>query len=111
MLSSRVFGLFDVVERRCSVLPSLAEPADVAHITFATDNFMAGKLIGQWAKAQLGDDAANAKIAFLDLNPSEISATRSAGFIPVSLGKRVLRTETAATAALAIVQSGLGDLG
>lgn len=59
------------------------EPADVAHITFATDNFMAGKLIGQWAKAQLGDDAANAKIAFLDLNPSEISVDylRNQGFM------------------------------
>jgi len=45
------------------------------------------------------------------LNQSEITSARSAGFLAVSLGKRVLRTETAATAALAIVQSSLGDLG
>ncbi len=59
------------------------EPADVAHATFATDNFKAGELIGQWAKAQLGDDAANAKIAFLDLNPSEVSVDylRDQGFM------------------------------
>ncbi len=44
------------------------------------------------------------------LNPSEIECARAAGFLSVSLGPRVLRTETAATAALAIVQSTLGDL-
>ena len=34
-----------------------------------------------------------------------------AGFTPVSLGPRVLRTETAAVAALAVLQSLGGDLG
>lgn len=59
------------------------EPADVADATFATDNFTAGVLIGQWAKAQLGDAAANAKIALLDLNPAEISVDylRDNGFL------------------------------
>ncbi len=59
------------------------EPADVADATFATDNFKAGVLIGQWAKATLGDDAANAKIALLDLNPSEVSVDylRDQGFL------------------------------
>ena len=59
------------------------EPADVADATFATDNFKAGELIGQWAKAKLGDDAANAKIAMLDLNPSEVSVDylRDQGFL------------------------------
>lgn len=45
------------------------------------------------------------------LNPHEIGLARDSGFQPVSLGSRILRTETAATAALAIIQSGLGDLG
>jgi len=49
------------------------EPADAADATLATDNFKAGELIGQWAAATLGDDAANAKIALLDLNPQEVS--------------------------------------
>lgn len=59
------------------------EPADVADATFATDNFKAGVLIGQWAAAKLGDEAANAKIAMLDLNASEISVDylRNNGFL------------------------------
>ncbi len=44
------------------------------------------------------------------LNQPEIELAKSAGFVPVKLGPRVLRTETAATAALAIVQLTLGDL-
>ena len=44
------------------------------------------------------------------LDDSEIAAARDAGFAPVSLGPRVLRTETAAVAALALAQSALGDM-
>jgi 16S rRNA (uracil1498-N3)-methyltransferase len=44
------------------------------------------------------------------LNPAEIGLARSEGFEPVSLGARVLRTETAAASALAIVQSQIGDM-
>ncbi len=59
------------------------EPIDTADATFATDNFKAGVLIGQWAKMTLGDEAANAKIALLDLNASEISVDylRNNGFL------------------------------
>ncbi|MFN3292724.1 MAG: substrate-binding domain-containing protein, partial [Gemmobacter sp.] len=59
------------------------EPADTADATFATDNFTAGVLIGQWARAKLGDAAATAKIATLDLNPSQISVDylRNQGFM------------------------------
>lgn len=59
------------------------EPADAADATFATDNFTAGVLIGEWAKAKMGADAANAKIALLDLNPAEISVDyqRNNGFL------------------------------
>lgn len=45
------------------------------------------------------------------LTQSEIQLAKTAGFTSVKLGPRVLRTETAATAALAIVQSVVGDLG
>jgi 16S rRNA (uracil1498-N3)-methyltransferase len=44
------------------------------------------------------------------LSQSEIELAKSADFTPVRLGPRVLRTETAATAALTIVQATLGDL-
>jgi fructose transport system substrate-binding protein len=49
------------------------EPSDAADATFATDNLLAGKLIGQWAAATLGDAAKDAKVAFLDLTPSRAS--------------------------------------
>jgi fructose transport system substrate-binding protein len=59
------------------------EPATAADATFATDNFKAGELIGQWAKATLGDKAASAKIALLDLNKNQISVdvARDQGFL------------------------------
>ncbi len=44
------------------------------------------------------------------LNPSEIKLAKDAGFKPIRLGPRVLRAETAAATALAIVQTTLGDL-
>jgi fructose transport system substrate-binding protein len=59
------------------------EPIDAADATFATDNFKAGELIGQWAAATLGDEAANAKIAMLDLTPSapSVDVLRDQGFL------------------------------
>ena len=59
------------------------EPADSADATFATDNLLAGKLIGQWAAATLGDEAKNAKVAFLDLTPSQptVDVLRDQGFM------------------------------
>jgi len=59
------------------------EPADSADATFATDNFKAGELIGQWAAAKMGDAANDARIALLDLNPSEVSVDylRDQGFL------------------------------
>ncbi len=59
------------------------EPIDAADATFATDNFKAGELIGQWAAAQLGAEAANAKIALLDLTPSapSVDVLRNQGFL------------------------------
>ena len=44
-------------------------------------------------------------------SPTEVEAARAAGFLPAGLGPRVLRTETAALAVLAIVQFALGDMG
>jgi len=58
-------------------------PIDAADMTFATDNFLAGELIGQWAAAALGADAANAKIAMLDLAVSQptVGVLRDQGFL------------------------------
>lgn len=59
------------------------DPANAADATFATDNFKAGELIGQWAAATLGDKAKDAKIALLDLNANQISVdvARDQGFL------------------------------
>lgn len=59
------------------------DPIDAADMTFATDNFAAGKLIGEWAKATLGDKAASAKIAMLDLAVSQpsVDVLRDQGFL------------------------------
>jgi fructose transport system substrate-binding protein len=64
-------------------LDTQLEPSDAADATFATDNFRAGELIGQWAAATLGDEAANAKIALLDLSEAGISVDvqRNQGFL------------------------------
>jgi len=58
------------------------EPADTADATFATDNFRAGELIGQWAAATMADPS-EARIALLDLNASEVSVDylRNNGFL------------------------------
>jgi len=58
------------------------DPADTVDITFATDNFAAGELIGQWTKGQLGGQPAT--IAMLDLfNDKVVSVdyNRDQGFL------------------------------
>ena len=58
------------------------DPPDTVDITFATDNFKAGELIGQWAAAQLGGKKAT--IALLDLFNDKIVSVdynRDQGFL------------------------------
>ena len=59
------------------------DPITAADANFATDNFKAGELIGQWAKATLGDKAKDVKIATLDLSPNEptVDYLRHNGFL------------------------------
>ncbi len=47
-------------------------PPDIVDITFATDNFEAGELIGQWAAATL--DGKKANIALLDLSNDKVAS-------------------------------------
>ena len=77
------------------------DPIDAADANFATDNFKAGLLIGQWAKATLGDKAASAKIATLDLAANEptVDYLRHNGFltgfgIPVKDPKHYAMSDT-----------------
>ncbi len=58
-------------------------PIDAADATFATDNFLAGELIGKWAAGKLGAEAANARIALLNLGISQptVDVLRNQGFL------------------------------
>ena len=58
-------------------------PIDAADATFATDNYLAGELIGKWAAGKMGADAANAKIALLNLGISQptVDVLRNQGFL------------------------------
>jgi fructose transport system substrate-binding protein len=74
-------------------LDTQLEPPDAADATFATDNYKAGLLIGQWAKAKFEKDGTEAKIAMLDLNPEQVSVDvqRDQGFLEgfgIDVGKK-----------------------
>ena len=64
-------------------LDTPTDPANAVDATFATDNFQAGTLIGQWAKAKFAKDGKQAKIAMLDLSPEGVSVDvqRDQGFL------------------------------
>jgi fructose transport system substrate-binding protein len=64
-------------------LDTQTDPPDAADATFATDNFQAGLLIGQWAKAKFEAEGKQAKIAMLDLSPNQptVDVQRDQGFL------------------------------
>ena len=73
---ARDAGLFVIA------LDTPPDPADTVDITFATDNFTAGELVGKWTAAQLGGK--DATIAMLDLfNDKVVSVdyNRDQGFL------------------------------
>ncbi len=74
--NARAAGLYVIA------LDTPTDPPDVADITFATDNFAAGELIGKWAADQM--DGKKATIAMLDLNNKQIVTVdynRDQGFL------------------------------
>ena len=64
-------------------LDTALDPVSAADMTFATDNFQAGELIGEWAKAYLGPKASDAKIAMLDVSIEHptVDVDRDHGFL------------------------------
>ena len=64
-------------------LDTPTDPADAVDATFATDNFEAGRLIGAWTAATMGDKAKDAKIGFLDINSKQVTVDvlRDQGFM------------------------------
>jgi fructose transport system substrate-binding protein len=73
---ARQAGLFVIA------LDTPPDPPETVDITFATDNFEAGELIGEWTKAQLGGEKAT--IAMLDLFTDKVVSVdynRDQGFL------------------------------
>lgn len=64
-------------------LDTRLDPVDAADMTFATDNFLAGEMIGKWARATMGDKAEDAKIAMLNIDISQpsVGVLRNQGFL------------------------------
>jgi fructose transport system substrate-binding protein len=64
-------------------LDTLLDPPDAADATYATDNFKAGELIGQWAKAKFDAEGKQAKIGFLDHTAAQptVDVDRDQGFM------------------------------
>ncbi len=58
------------------------DPIDAADMTLATDNFEAGRLIGEWAYRTM-DDPDNARIGLLNINISQptVGVLRNQGFL------------------------------
>lgn len=73
---AREAGLFTIA------LDTPPNPATAVDITFATDNFLAGQLIGEWTAATLGGETAT--IAMLDLFNDQVVSVdifRDQGFL------------------------------
>lgn len=96
-------------------LPSIAEPV-VLDRWLDADRGIPGLVLHTADGKVLSPGAAPTAIRVLigpegGLEQHEFERARAAGFMPWSLGPRVLRTETAPVAALAILQYLWGDLG
>lgn len=104
-------------------LPELAEPTTLEHYLSQRPGTLPGVVLapptdGRPAVTLSAWLERSSPLQSLDLlvgpesglDDLEIEAAERAGFAAVSLGPRILRTETAGMAALAIVQSRIGDL-
>jgi len=93
-------------------LDSPTDPQDATDALFATDNFKAGVLIGQYAKAAFGGRPA--KIAMLDLFPGHpVGITRHNGFLSGmgAPGVTPQATTLAKTADVVCMADSYGDQG
>jgi 16S rRNA (uracil1498-N3)-methyltransferase len=98
-------------------LPDVATPLSLREFTGAARNALSARLLLSPGAALRLDDIPSpvTDVTVLigpegGLTDSEEDLARTAGFAPVRLGPRVLRTETAALAALTLLQRKFGDL-
>jgi fructose transport system substrate-binding protein len=83
-------------------LDTPTNPQEATDALFATDNFMAGVLIGQYARENMGDQADSAQIAMLDLAPGiSVGVLRHNGFLSGFAGEDPALATPGATPAAA----------
>ncbi|HEY3785544.1 MAG TPA: 16S rRNA (uracil(1498)-N(3))-methyltransferase [Steroidobacteraceae bacterium] len=96
-------------------VPEIVEPLSLGSFLRSADQ---GSRLLLWPGAErgLGELASPGQSLTVLIGPEgglgseERNAAQAAGFLPVRLGPRVLRTETAAVTALAVLQQRFGDL-
>ena len=97
-------------------LPKVAPPVSLAEVLRSGSDGSTRLLLSPGATATLGDVPRPLSAVTVLIGPegglaqAEQEAAVAAGFKPVRLGPRVLRTETAAIAALTVLQLEFGDL-
>ena len=97
-------------------IPDIATPVDLHELLRGIDSRATRALLSPSGTQRVNDlKPSQAGIVVLigpegGLAENEHHAAETAGFLPVSLGPRVLRTETAAVAALTLLQHQFGDL-
>lgn len=97
-------------------LPAVAAPLSLAEFLRAVDSRATRVLLSPAARLRVADlPRPDGEVVVLigpegGLAEAEQQAAVAAGFAPVRLGPRVLRTETAAVAALTLLQHHFGDL-
>jgi 16S rRNA (uracil1498-N3)-methyltransferase len=97
-------------------LPQLAPPLPLADFLKRPGDGATRLLLAPTADARIQDLPRTAGPVTVLIGPegglteAEHAAARSAGFTTVRLGPRILRTETAAIAALSVLQREFGDL-
>jgi 16S rRNA (uracil1498-N3)-methyltransferase len=97
-------------------LPELASAVDLQEFLGSAAREEAHRLVlSPTGSLRIGEMKALQKLILLigpegGLAPEEVDAALAQGFVAVRLGPRILRTETAAIAALAALQQAFGDL-
>ena len=105
-----------------ALVPKISQPRDFSAAvaeTTASLKIVAYEAGGSSLQAVLRSASVGARVESVaclvgpegGLSPDEVDTARACGFIPVTLGPRILRTETAALALLCIVMYELGDMG
>ena len=97
-----------------SIVPDLLHPVPLAEWLASRPSSERGYVLAPGAKSTLAESVSNAPCSVLigpesGLSVVEVSLAQDSGMTSVSLGPRILRTETAAVAAIATINATVGD--